>query len=145
MELLVNQSNANNSNSSNIATTITTTTTNNSNKNTNLMVKNKYLFREKCFLCHIDNPNPSVISDDDDDDDSENKSNKKIASSNSLDINRVFGFDLTKKLSKIPLWMCKQCKIKCDEEEKQNILLKVSLKFAMLRHKKPNLNKIIKK
>lgn len=120
MELLVNQSNDNNNNNKN-SSNITTINNNNSDS-TNLMVKNKYLFREKCFLCHIDNPNPLLISDDDDEDEDNNTKNN----SKNLDINRVFGFDLTKKLSKIPLWMCKECKIKCEEEEKQNILLKVS-------------------
>ena len=110
--------------------------------------KNIYLDREKCFLCHCSNPNPSKNSDDESDEgtcgdecghsqpnddsascDDNSASDRASRSSTNSEINRLFGFKATKKLTKMPLWMCNECKKNCEEEEKQNKILKVLLKL----------------
>jgi hypothetical protein len=77
--------------------------------------KNKYLFREKCFLCKKLNPNPldftsssssSASSSASSSDNSDNENNNNIYIKNTF-----------KKLTKLPLWMCHECKIRCKEEE----------------------------
>ena len=89
--------------------------------------KNKYLFKEKCFVCKKLNPNPhnlsspsssssSSTSSSSDCSDSENNANNKHEIKNTY-INNTF-----KKLTKLPLWMCNDCKIKCKEEEDNKLI-----------------------
>ena len=108
--------------------------------------KNKYLFREKCFVCKKLNPNPLEISssspsssssssssslssstsspnysDCSDNETSRSRQQKhKKKKKNKEDIHKKNMFlknNTFKKLTKLPLWMCKECKIKCKEEE----------------------------
>jgi hypothetical protein len=96
--------------------------------------KNKYLFRENCFVCKKLNPNPleissstssssssSTTSSPDYSDCSDNEiSSRNKKKKNKEDIrnkNMFLKNNTFKKLTKLPLWMCKDCKIKCKEEE----------------------------
>jgi hypothetical protein len=108
--------------------------------------RNKYLFREKCFLCHKDNPNPQDMSDaNDNDTDDDEDQHKQVDSDKNMEIIRLFGLNPNKKLKKFPLWMCATCKKNCDNEEKKKRLLKSlgkklpdgSLDFFNIEVKKP--------
>jgi hypothetical protein len=103
--------------------------------------RNKYLFREKCFLCHKDNPNPQDMSSDEPNESgSRNDDDVKHT-----EIIRLFGLNPNKKLKKFPLWMCSDCKKNCENEEKKSRLLKMlgknmphnNLDFFNIEIKKP--------
>ena len=92
--------------------------------------KNKYLFREKCFVCKKMNPNPLDISSSsssstppstpDCSDCSDNETTRK---KNKNKKNNIFLNNNTfKKLTKLPLWMCNECKIRCKEEEENKLI-----------------------
>ena len=92
--------------------------------------KNKYLFREKCFLCKKLNPNPLDFTSSSS---STSSSTSSDNSDNENNNNNIYIKNTFKKLTKLPLWMCHECKIRCKEEEDNKFHLeKVSFFFFYL-------------